>query len=154
MRKFPAIRATCDFVFFYRSFAWFRFWEEGLKLQFKVSTTSLEMGAAGGQWLKPDRGTSTEFYNITEVWHSRLICRLQIVGASRQAWLYLTSASITIREAWTSDFPGTMCDLWLAAEFPRVQSRFCRDPRNNRVVEFHLANSALKAVQLCHNITS
>ena len=91
MRKFPAIWATYDFAFFYRSFALIRLWEESLKLQFKVLTTSLEMGPADGQGLKPDHCISVEFYNITEVWHSRLICRLQIVGAFRKAWLYNVS---------------------------------------------------------------
>ena len=49
-------------------------------------------------------------------------CILQIVGASRQVWLYDFSQYMyyyyNIMEAWTSDFPGTMYDLWLAAEFP------------------------------------
>ena len=52
--------------------------------KFEFSTTSLEMGAAGGQGLKPDRGTGAEFYNIMEVGHPRVICRLRIVGASKQ----------------------------------------------------------------------
>ena len=55
----------------------------------------------------------------------------------------MTSASI--REAWTSDFPGSMCD-WLPS-FHEFEVGQCRDPRNNKVDEFHLANSALKAVQ-------